>query len=76
MAGFEPATPSSGGWCSIRPELHAQRMVAGSMVGARGFEPPTACSQSRCATGLRYAPPPSALSPCDSVAKERKGVKS
>ena len=26
------------------------------MVGAEGFEPPTACSQSRCATRLRYAP--------------------
>ena len=27
-----------------------------NMVGAEGFEPPTACSQSRCATRLRYAP--------------------
>ena len=27
-----------------------------SLVGARGFEPPTSCSQSRRATGLRYAP--------------------
>ena len=26
------------------------------MVGARGFEPPTSCSQSRCATRLRHAP--------------------
>src|SRR5688572_30161867 len=26
------------------------------LVGARGFEPPTPCSQSRCATGLRHAP--------------------
>ena len=26
------------------------------MVGADGFEPPTLCSQSRCATRLRYAP--------------------
>ena len=26
------------------------------MVGARGFEPPTSCSQSRRATGLRHAP--------------------
>ena len=26
------------------------------MVGARGFEPPTPCSQNRCATRLRYAP--------------------
>ncbi len=27
------------------------------LVGAAGFEPATLCSQSRCATGLRYAPP-------------------
>ena len=26
------------------------------VVGARGFEPPTSCSQSRRATRLRYAP--------------------
>jgi hypothetical protein len=26
------------------------------LVGARGFEPPTPCSRSRCATRLRYAP--------------------
>ena len=26
------------------------------MVGAEGFEPPALCSQSRCATRLRYAP--------------------
>jgi hypothetical protein len=30
--------------------------VIHSMVGAEGFEPPTLCSQSRCATRLRYAP--------------------
>jgi hypothetical protein len=28
----------------------------GGLVGARGFEPPTPCSQSRCATRLRYTP--------------------
>ncbi len=26
------------------------------MVGAKGFEPPTLWSQTRCATRLRYAP--------------------
>jgi hypothetical protein len=26
------------------------------LVGARGFEPPTSCSQSKRATRLRYAP--------------------
>jgi hypothetical protein len=30
--------------------------VLGLLVGARGFEPPTPCSQSRCATRLRYTP--------------------
>ncbi len=35
------------------------------MVGAEGFEPPALCSQSRCATRLRYAPTasPSYLTP-------------
>ena len=27
-----------------------------SMVGEGGFEPPTSCTQSRCATELRYSP--------------------
>ena len=27
-----------------------------SLVGARGFEPPTPASRTQCATGLRYAP--------------------
>ena len=26
------------------------------MVGETGFEPATPCSQSKCATGLRYSP--------------------
>ena len=26
------------------------------MVGVEGFEPPPPCSQSRCATSLRYTP--------------------
>ena len=35
----------------------AEREAAtAKLVGARGFEPPTPCSQSRCATRLRYAP--------------------
>ena len=33
-----------------------QYQSLGRMVGARGFEPPTPCSQSRCATRLRHAP--------------------
>ena len=35
--------------------LAAEHVVM-QMVGAEGFEPPTLCSQSRCATRLRYAP--------------------
>ena len=30
-------------------------------VGARGFEPPTPCSQSRCAARLRHAPSETAV---------------
>ena len=30
--------------------------VAGPMVGARGFEPPTTSTPRMCATRLRYAP--------------------
>ena len=39
-------------------ELQAEKDSVGRsvMVGARGFEPPTPCSQSRCATRLRHAP--------------------
>ena len=49
-----------------RPTLHSRatptrghvRSVGASsvLVGAAGFEPATPCSQSRCATRLRYAP--------------------
>ncbi len=40
----------------IRPKrLSFNKLI---MVGAEGFEPPTLCSQSRCATRLRYAPKP------------------
>ena len=35
-------------------QLHGKKEEG--MVGAEGFEPPTLCSQSRCATRLRYAP--------------------
>ena len=33
-----------------------RKTVSTFSVGAPGFEPGTPCSQSRCATGLRYAP--------------------
>lgn len=33
-----------------------QYIVSYITVGATGFEPATACSQNRSATGLRYTP--------------------
>ena len=35
------------------------------LVGADGFEPPTLCSQSRCATRLRHAPPDLSVAPME-----------
>ena len=39
-----------------RNRLYRLKYQIIEMVGAEGFEPPTLCSQSRCATRLRYAP--------------------
>ncbi len=53
--GLEPPTCCLEGSCSI--QLSYGRKVQGwVMVGAVGFELTTLCSQSRCATRLRYAP--------------------
>jgi hypothetical protein len=42
---------------SIRErQVFKREKTLGNLVGAEGFEPPTLCSQSRCATRLRYAP--------------------
>src|SRR5713226_6284888 len=49
-AGREFQGTIADGRASPRPS--ARR----GMVGVRGFEPPTPCSQSRCATGLRHTP--------------------
>src|SRR5947207_15593065 len=54
-AGFEPATHSLEGCCSVQLS-YGERCGLARLVGARGFEPPTPCSQSRCATRLRYTP--------------------
>src|SRR3954453_11415562 len=45
-----------------------------AMVGAAGFEPATLCSQSRCATRLRYAP--DHLPPLNSLGICRRARKS
>jgi hypothetical protein len=59
-AGLEPATTRLEGGCSIQLSYGRvlDLMFFGSliMVGVEGFEPPTFCSQSRRATGLRYTP--------------------
>ncbi len=39
-----------------RPASRKRADAGGKLVGAEGFEPPTASSQSWCATRLRYAP--------------------
>ena len=58
-AGLEPATIRLEGGCSI--QLSYGRVLdftflVLNMVGVEGFEPPTSCSQSKRATGLRYTP--------------------
>ena len=68
-AGIEPATHSLEGCCSIQLSYGQIRdtkgpktgLCDGGMVGAAGFELATLCSQSRCATRLRYAPTNSIL---------------
>ena len=38
------------------PRLEISSKPLKVLVGERGFEPPTLCSQSRCATWLRHSP--------------------
>ena len=68
LEGIEPPTDGLEIRCSIHlsyrrgvpepdPGVPSGPAPGGrQQVGARGFEPPTPCSQSRCATGLRHAP--------------------
>ena len=56
-AGLEPATLGLEGRCSIQLSYERESLIMLIvLVGADGFEPPTLCSQSRCATRLRHAP--------------------
>jgi hypothetical protein len=56
-----PPLLRSSGAAAYAPKLprayRAEAPQERRLVGAAGFEPATLCSQSRCATGLRYAPP-------------------
>src|SRR5436853_6612220 len=55
------ACPSATAATAINAAKRGELVIAGSvermeMVGVAGFEPAAPCSQSRCATGLRYTP--------------------
>jgi hypothetical protein len=50
------AARDTGDPCSPLATRYSLVREAAGLVGARGFEPPTPCSQSRCATRLRYTP--------------------
>jgi hypothetical protein len=39
-----------------REKCRENKRQRDNLVGVRGFEPPTPCSRSRCATRLRYTP--------------------
>src|SRR5680860_960512 len=59
---WEDSNPRPTAWKSVAlpTELHPPEppaLTQVTMVGTRGFEPPTSCSQSRCATRLRHVPP-------------------
>ncbi len=50
LRGYVCVTQKNKG---LRVKTHNPLFV---LVGAKGFEPPAPCSQSRCSTGLSHAP--------------------
>ena len=56
LSGLEPLTYGLEVRCSILLSYRREVLFGESMVGARGFEPPTPCAQGRCAARLRYTP--------------------
>ncbi len=54
--GIEEGKNQIKGFLRRRKFLAPPAQAKLGMVGARGFEPPTPASRTRCATGLRYAP--------------------
>ena len=58
---FAETRAISGDWLGDRiarllTKSNNFKELTGNLVGVRGFEPPTPCSRSRCATRLRYTP--------------------
>ncbi len=53
MKGLEPPRPKTS---DPKSDAAANYATCAGIVGVTGFEPATTWSQTRCATGLRYAP--------------------
>ena len=63
---------ASSSLCGRRSPSSNPQKISIKLVGARGFEPPTASSQSWCATRLRYAPIVSRLSNSRTLSTARR----
>ena len=60
-SGRRDSNPRQPAWkagalpTELHPPVHPGAPIR-AVIGTRGFEPPTPCSQSRCATRLRHVP--------------------